>query len=120
MTEPPSDAPVSHREPADRDSLGDDRHSSTLLPGHCARDLPQGCGFRYLMAPDRGAGPLGDSGPGVGGLAVALAAQDTIKHFFGSLVLFADKPFQVGDRITVIYTDSREVVVARSAQSPAS
>jgi len=45
------------------------------------------------------------AGLGVGGLAVALAAQDTIKHFFGSLVLFADKPFQVGDRISVDTTD---------------
>ncbi|HKJ34913.1 MAG TPA: mechanosensitive ion channel family protein [Balneolales bacterium] len=41
------------------------------------------------------------AGLGVGGLAVALAAQDTIKNFFGSLVLFSDKPFEVGDRITV-------------------
>ncbi len=38
---------------------------------------------------------------GVGGLAVALAAQDTIKNFFGSLVIFADKPFELGDRIRV-------------------
>lgn len=45
------------------------------------------------------------AGLGVGGLAVALAAQDTIKHFFGSIVLFADKPFQVGERITVDNTD---------------
>jgi len=41
------------------------------------------------------------AGLGVGGLAVALAAQDTVKNFFGSLVLFADKPFQIGDRIVV-------------------
>jgi MscS family membrane protein len=41
------------------------------------------------------------AGLGVGGLAVALAAQDTIKNFFGSLVIFADHPFQLGDRITV-------------------
>lgn len=40
------------------------------------------------------------AGLGVGGLAVALAAQDTIKNFFGSLVIFADHPFQVGNRIT--------------------
>jgi MscS family membrane protein len=39
------------------------------------------------------------AGLGVGGLAVALAAQDTIKNFFGSLVIFADHPFQLGDRI---------------------
>jgi len=41
------------------------------------------------------------AGLGVGGLAVALAAQDTLKHFFGSIVLFSDKPFQVGERISV-------------------
>jgi len=40
------------------------------------------------------------AGLGVGGLAVALAAQETIKNFFGSLVIFADKPFEMGDRIT--------------------
>jgi MscS family membrane protein len=38
---------------------------------------------------------------GVGGLAVALAAQDTVKNFFGSLVIFADKPFELGDRVLV-------------------
>jgi MscS family membrane protein len=45
--------------------------------------------------------PIGTilAGLGVGGLAVALAAQETIKNFFGSLVIMTDKPFQVGDRI---------------------
>lgn len=32
----------------------------------------------------------------VGGLALALAAQDTIKNFFGSLMIFVDRPFQAG------------------------
>lgn len=41
------------------------------------------------------------AGLGVGGLAVALAAQETIKNFFGSLVIFADKPFELGERIVV-------------------
>lgn len=41
------------------------------------------------------------AGLGVGGLAVALAAQDTIKNFFGSLVIFGDHPFQLGDQISV-------------------
>ncbi|MCC7300863.1 MAG: mechanosensitive ion channel family protein [Verrucomicrobia bacterium] len=41
------------------------------------------------------------AGLGVGGLAIALAAQDTIKNFFGSLVIFGDHPFQLGDRIVV-------------------
>lgn len=35
------------------------------------------------------------------GPALALAAQDTIKNFFGSLRLFVDKPFEMGDRIVV-------------------
>lgn len=38
---------------------------------------------------------------GIGGLAIALAAQETLKNFFGSLVLLADKPFELGDRINV-------------------
>lgn len=41
------------------------------------------------------------AGLGVGGLAVALAAQETIKNFFGSLVIFADKPFEMGERVIV-------------------
>ncbi|MBW2608739.1 MAG: mechanosensitive ion channel family protein [Deltaproteobacteria bacterium] len=41
------------------------------------------------------------AGLGIGGLAVALAAQDTIKNFFGSFVLFIDKPFEMGDRIVI-------------------
>ncbi len=36
---------------------------------------------------------------GVGGLAVALAAQDTLKTLFGTVMLLADKPFRVGERI---------------------
>jgi MscS family membrane protein len=41
------------------------------------------------------------AGLGIGGLALALAAQDTIKNIFGSLVLFVDKPFEMGERIVV-------------------
>ena len=40
------------------------------------------------------------AGLSIGGLAFALAAQDTIKNFFGSLMIFIDKPFQIGDWIT--------------------
>ncbi|GEM_PF-170534 len=39
-------------------------------------------------------------GLSVGGLALALAAQDTIKNFFGSMMIFVDKPFQAGHWIT--------------------
>lgn len=41
------------------------------------------------------------AGLGVGGLAIALAAQETVKNFFGSLVIFADAPFQLGERISI-------------------
>lgn len=39
------------------------------------------------------------TGIGIGGAALALAAKDTLSHFFGSLTLLFDKPFRVGDRI---------------------
>lgn len=41
------------------------------------------------------------AGLGIGGLAVALAAQDTLRNFFGSIVLLIDKPFEIGDRINI-------------------
>ncbi|MCO4745555.1 MAG: mechanosensitive ion channel family protein [Proteobacteria bacterium] len=41
------------------------------------------------------------AGLGIGGLAVALAAQDTLANVFGSVTIFADKPFQVGDWVKV-------------------
>ncbi|MCO6360706.1 mechanosensitive ion channel [Roseivirga pacifica] len=40
------------------------------------------------------------TGLSIGGLAFALAAQDTLRNFFGSLMIFLDKPFQIGDWIT--------------------
>lgn len=41
------------------------------------------------------------AGLGIGGLAFALAAQDTVKNFFGGLMILIDKPFKVGERIKV-------------------
>ncbi len=40
-------------------------------------------------------------GLGIGGLAVALAAQDTIANVFGSVIVFTDKPFKVGDWVQI-------------------
>lgn len=37
---------------------------------------------------------------GIAGLAVSLAAQDSVKNLFGSLTVFFDKPFMVGDFIS--------------------
>ena len=39
------------------------------------------------------------SGMGIGGVAVALAAQQTISNFFGSMTILLDQPFTVGDYI---------------------
>lgn len=36
---------------------------------------------------------------GIGGVAVALAAQDTLANLFGSIMIMIDKPFRVGDWI---------------------
>lgn len=41
------------------------------------------------------------AGLGIGGLALALAAQDTVKNMLGGLILYLDKPFKVGDRIII-------------------
>jgi MscS family membrane protein len=37
------------------------------------------------------------AGLGLGGLAIALAAQDTVRNVLGGATIFADKPFEVGD-----------------------
>ncbi len=39
------------------------------------------------------------AGAGVGGLTVALAAQDTLKNLFGSMMIILDRPFRVGERV---------------------
>jgi MscS family membrane protein len=41
------------------------------------------------------------AGLGIGGLAFALAAQDTIANLFGSFVVVVDQPFKVGDVVRV-------------------
>jgi len=38
---------------------------------------------------------------GVGGIAVALAAKDTIANFFGSITIFTDRPFQMGELVKI-------------------
>jgi len=47
------------------------------------------------------------AGASIGGIAVALASQDTVKNFIGTIMIFVDKPFHIGDWIeagTVIGT----------------
>ena len=41
------------------------------------------------------------AGLGIGGLALAMAAKDSVSNIFGGLMIFTDKPFKVGDRIKI-------------------
>ena len=53
----------------------------------------------------------------IGGLAVGLAAQDTLSILFGAVAIFADKPFRVGDRIQLDSVDGTvEAIGLRSTR----
>ncbi len=41
------------------------------------------------------------AGLGIGGLAIALAAKDTVSNLFGSLTVLIDRPFAVGDWVVI-------------------
>jgi len=41
------------------------------------------------------------AGLGIGGLAFAFAAQETIANFFGGVTIFIDSPFRINDRIKI-------------------
>ena len=41
------------------------------------------------------------AGLGVGGIAIALAAKDTLANVFGSITIFTDQPFHVGDLVDI-------------------
>lgn len=57
------------------------------------------------------------AGFSIAGLAFALAAQDTVKNVLGSVVIFFDQPFKVGDWIRVDSMDGTvEMVSLRSTR----
>ncbi len=41
------------------------------------------------------------AGLGLGGAALALASKDTVANLFGSIVIFVDRPFQIGDWVEI-------------------
>ncbi|MCC7479148.1 mechanosensitive ion channel family protein [bacterium] len=41
------------------------------------------------------------AGAGIGGLALAFAAQDAVANVFGSFVVFSDRPYKIGDWIQI-------------------
>ena len=48
-------------------------------------------------------------GLGIGGLALAMAAKDTVSNIFAEFTIFTDKPFRLKDRIIVSgYDDTVE------------
>ena len=54
---------------------------------------------------------------GLGGLAVALAAKDTIANFFGTLTIIVDRPFQIGEQIVLDkYSGAVESIGFRSTR----
>ena len=57
------------------------------------------------------------AGLSVGGLALGLAAQDTVANLFGAVAVFLDKPFHIGDRIKVENVDGTvEAIGLRSTR----
>ncbi len=57
------------------------------------------------------------AGLGIGGLAFALAAQDTIKNLFGFAMILLDRPFNIGERIKLAGHDGTvEAVGFRSVK----
>ncbi|MBI2511650.1 MAG: mechanosensitive ion channel family protein [Opitutae bacterium] len=54
---------------------------------------------------------------GIGGLAFALAAQDTIANIFGSVVVATDQPFRIGETVTIgTHTGTVEDIGLRSTK----
>ena len=47
---------------------------------------------------------------GIVGVAVALAAKDTLANFFGGISIFVDKPYKIGDYIVLDQGERGEVV----------
>jgi len=41
------------------------------------------------------------AGLGIGGIAFALAAKDTVENLFGSVTVLVDRPFQIGDWVVI-------------------
>lgn len=57
------------------------------------------------------------AGLGIGGLAVALAAQDTVSNLFGAFTIFVDRPFHIGDAVNLEgYSGTIENIGLRSTR----
>lgn len=54
---------------------------------------------------------------GIGGLAISLAAQDTVKNVISGFIIMVDQPFRVGDRIRIAELDTWGDVQAIGART---
>lgn len=45
------------------------------------------------------------AGLGLGGVALAFAAQDTVANIFGTITILLDSPFKIGDRVKILDVD---------------
>ncbi len=45
------------------------------------------------------------AGLGLGGVALAFAAQDTVANIFGTITILLDSPFKIGDRVNILNVD---------------
>ena len=41
------------------------------------------------------------AGASIGGIAIAFAAQDSVKNLLGTVIIFLDKPFHLGDWVVI-------------------
>ncbi len=51
------------------------------------------------------------AGLGIGGLAMAMAAKDTVSNIFGGFTIFADQPFRIHDRIKIAGYDGKVIEI---------
>lgn len=51
------------------------------------------------------------AGLGIGGLALAMAAKDTVSNVFGGFTIFTDQPFRLNDRVKVAGYDGTVVEI---------
>ncbi len=57
------------------------------------------------------------AGLGIGGIAIALGAQKSLEHFFGSISIGVDQPFRVGDWVNASGTEGEiEAIGLRSTR----
>lgn len=84
-----------------RNERNDDRSNAQFIPAVRSSIKVLIWGLGIVVALNNAGYDVGAllAGIGIGGLALAMAAKDTLANIFGGVTVFTDKPFRVGDRI---------------------